>query len=149
VGPQHGSDSPDMHLGWWHLSAGVDRIGNDERSGGLHDECHLALPTVHGGSLWRGLRRHCRAVRWDLRYCKHTISSRRLGVIHLGSLCNFITPVAGASYYLAATCSAIIWGILADKLGRRPTLLAGTLGTCMANLVFGFAPSYKVAVFGR
>ncbi len=56
---------------------------------------------------------------------------------------------AGASYYLAATCSAIVWGILADKLGRRPTLLAGTLGTCAANLVFGFAPSYKAAVFGR
>lgn len=57
--------------------------------------------------------------------------------------------IAGASYYLAATCSAIVWGILADKLGRRPTLLAGTLGTCAANLVFGFAPSYKAAVFGR
>ena len=56
---------------------------------------------------------------------------------------------AGASYYLAATCSAIVWGILADKVGRRPTLLAGTLGTCCANLVFGFAPTYKVAVFGR
>lgn len=56
---------------------------------------------------------------------------------------------AGASYYLAATCSAIVWGILADKLGRRPTLLAGTLGTCCANLVFGFAPTYKIAVFGR
>lgn len=56
---------------------------------------------------------------------------------------------AGASYYLAATCSAIVWGILADKLGRRPTLLAGTLGTCVANLVFGFAPTYKVAIFGR
>ncbi|DBA97084.1 TPA: hypothetical protein ACH3X1_014854 [Trebouxia sp. C0004] len=57
--------------------------------------------------------------------------------------------ILGASYYLAATCSAIVWGILADKVGRRPTLLAGTLGTCAANLVFGFAPSYKAAVFGR
>lgn len=57
--------------------------------------------------------------------------------------------VAGASYYLAATCSAIGWGLLADRVGRRPTLLAGTLGTCCANLVFGFAPSYKIAVFGR
>lgn len=56
---------------------------------------------------------------------------------------------AGASYYLAATSSAIVWGILADKVGRRPTLLAGTLGTCCANLVFGFAPTYKVAIFGR
>ena len=60
-----------------------------------------------------------------------------------------ICTCAGASYYLAATCSAIVWGILADKLGRRPTLLAGTLGTCVANLVFGFAPTYKVAIFGR
>ncbi|MCJ1305506.1 hypothetical protein MMC08_008320 [Hypocenomyce scalaris] len=36
-----------------------------------------------------------------------------------------------------------------DTVGLRPTLLAGTLGTCVANLVFGFAPTYKVAIFGR
>lgn len=57
--------------------------------------------------------------------------------------------LSGASYYLAAMCSSIVWGMLADRVGRRPTLLAGTLGTCAANLVFGFAPSYPFAVFGR
>ena len=151
AGQQHGVCCPCMYDGRRHLASGSDGAWNDEHRRRFHHERHLAFPTIHGGGFRRSYRRHRGLVRRDLRRVPSEQAESSTSADLTFSTYNSLetTASAGASYYLAATCSAIVWGMLADRLGRRPTLLAGTLGTCVANLVFGFAPNYKVAVFGR
>ena len=57
--------------------------------------------------------------------------------------------IIGGSFFLAQFCSSFAWGVLSDRIGRRPTLLAGVAGDILSALVFGFAPNYYVAIFGR
>ena len=38
---------------------------------------------------------------------------------------------------------------MADRIGRRPVLIMGLFGTAISATVFGFAPTFWVAVFGR
>lgn len=57
--------------------------------------------------------------------------------------------ILGSSFYAAQLTSSLAWGRLSDMLGRRPTILAGTLGTVFAIAWFGMAPSYAQAVCAR
>lgn len=41
------------------------------------------------------------------------------------------------------------WGGLSDRVGRKPVLLIGCLGTMLSMLMVGFASSLWVAVVGR
>ena len=42
-----------------------------------------------------------------------------------------------------------MWGMLADRVGRRPVLLVGLAGSAVAPLIFGLADSLAVALFAR
>lgn len=74
-----------------------------------------------------------------------------LGLFFCSPLSYFFTYF----YYLgsAFSCGSLIgnmmWGILADKFGRRPVLLSGLVGTTFAALGFGFSPTFWSAVFFR
>ena len=39
-----------------------------------------------------------------------------------------------------------MWGMLADKVGRRPVLLVGLTGSAVAPIIFGMAGSLPVAL---
>ena len=52
-------------------------------------------------------------------------------------------------FFLGQALSTPFWGIASDRWGRRPALLIGLLGTCFGQAVFGFAPSYTVALLSR
>ncbi|GAB0132523.1 hypothetical protein EsDP_00000956 [Epichloe bromicola] len=54
-----------------------------------------------------------------------------------------------SAFTLAEFATGVMWGRLSDKIGRKPVLLFGLLGTAISVLVFGFAPSLPVALFAR
>lgn len=54
-----------------------------------------------------------------------------------------------SAFTLAEFSTGVLWGRLSDKIGRKPVLLFGLLGTALSVLVFGFAPSLPVALFAR
>lgn len=54
-----------------------------------------------------------------------------------------------SAFTLAEFATGVMWGRLSDKIGRKPVLLFGLLGTAISVLIFGFAPSLPVALFAR
>lgn len=44
---------------------------------------------------------------------------------------------------------AVQWGKLSNRVGRKPVLLCGLLGTSASLLMFGFSTSYFMALFSR
>jgi MFS family permease len=54
-----------------------------------------------------------------------------------------------SAFTLAEFSTGVLWGRLSDKIGRKPVLLFGLLGTAISVLAFGFAPSLPVALFAR
>lgn len=54
-----------------------------------------------------------------------------------------------SAFALAEFSTSVLWGRLSDRVGRKPILLMGLAGTGISMLVFGFATSLPVALFGR
>lgn len=55
----------------------------------------------------------------------------------------------GATYFYAYMLMQIPAGILADTLGARKTVTAGTLLAGVGSILFGFAPTVAIAFLGR
>lgn len=41
------------------------------------------------------------------------------------------------------------WGRISDKIGRKPVLIGGLIGTLISMMIFGFAKSFSVALLAR
>ena len=54
-----------------------------------------------------------------------------------------------ASFALAESLTGLWWGGISDRIGRKPVLLLGCLGTILSLLIVGFARSFWVALVGR
>ena len=61
----------------------------------------------------------------------------------------FWCGVLASSYFLAQLISSFPWGVISDRIGRRPVLLYGTLCVTSASLAFGLASSFPVAIASR
>jgi MFS family permease len=54
-----------------------------------------------------------------------------------------------ASFSVAQVASSPLWGRFSDRFGRRPALLVGLSGSCLAFLVFAFADSIAMLFLSR
>ncbi|ORY08249.1 MFS general substrate transporter [Basidiobolus meristosporus CBS 931.73] len=54
-----------------------------------------------------------------------------------------------SSFALAQVLTGIPWGMLSDRIGRRPVLLMGFFGTFLGTLLFGFSKSLAWAIVTR
>ena len=61
----------------------------------------------------------------------------------------FYCGVLASSYFLAQLISSFPWGVISDRIGRRPVLLYGTLCVTSATLAFGLSSSFSVAIASR
>eukprot|EP00697_Spironema_sp_BW2_P015705 gnl/Spiro4/6659_TR3438_c0_g1_i1.p1 gnl/Spiro4/6659_TR3438_c0_g1~~gnl/Spiro4/6659_TR3438_c0_g1_i1.p1 ORF type:complete len:456 (+),score=43.05 gnl/Spiro4/6659_TR3438_c0_g1_i1:179-1546(+) len=52
----------------------------------------------------------------------------------------------GSAYFFGQLLSSYAWGVLADRFGKRPTLMLGSLGQLVASICFGLSRSFWWAV---
>ena len=75
-------------------------------------------------------------------------------VVHLGAASNrdeagYAAGLLASSFMVGRGVTALVWGILADKFGRRPVLLVCCFAMTVFQLTFGFATSFGAALASR
>lgn len=54
-----------------------------------------------------------------------------------------------SSFFFAQFCTAIFWGYMSDRYGRRPIILLGLCGSAVASILFGLSKSLAWAIVSR
>ncbi|KAG9249297.1 major facilitator superfamily transporter [Calycina marina] len=62
---------------------------------------------------------------------------------------SFYAGLLISSFALAEAMTGMAWGSLSDRVGRKPVLLLGCIGTVMSLLTVGFSSNIWVALAGR
>ncbi|KAK3353613.1 major facilitator superfamily domain-containing protein [Lasiosphaeria hispida] len=62
---------------------------------------------------------------------------------------SFYAGLLISSFSLAEALMGMYWGGLSDRIGRKPVLLLGCVGTMFSMIMVGFAPNIWVALAGR
>ncbi|KAF8245398.1 MFS general substrate transporter, partial [Wilcoxina mikolae CBS 423.85] len=57
--------------------------------------------------------------------------------------------IMASSFALSQCLTGMLWGRLSDRVGRKPCLLLGLLGTTISVLGFGFASNFRTALTFR
>uniref|UniRef100_A0A7N0VNJ7 Major facilitator superfamily (MFS) profile domain-containing protein n=2 Tax=Kalanchoe fedtschenkoi TaxID=63787 RepID=A0A7N0VNJ7_KALFE len=61
----------------------------------------------------------------------------------------FYAGFVGSSYMVGRALTSIPWGVVADRYGRKPVLLCGTISVVVFNTLFGFSNKFWMAVVTR
>ncbi|KAF4456965.1 hypothetical protein F53441_980 [Fusarium austroafricanum] len=62
---------------------------------------------------------------------------------------SFYAGILISAFSLAEAAMGTYWGGLSDRIGRKPVLIIGSVGTMISMLIVGAAPTFGVALFGR
>ena len=62
---------------------------------------------------------------------------------------SFYSGLLVSAFAMAEACTAMIWGTISDRYGRKPIVLVGLAGTALSSLLFGFAKNYWLALLAR
>ncbi|KAK9170608.1 hypothetical protein Syun_002748 [Stephania yunnanensis] len=55
----------------------------------------------------------------------------------------------GASFMLGRVWSSYLWGIVADRYGRKPVMILGTISVAVFNTLFGLSSTFWMAIWTR
>ncbi|KAK5403204.1 hypothetical protein LTR06_010297 [Exophiala xenobiotica] len=62
---------------------------------------------------------------------------------------SFYAGLLISAFAMAEASTAMIWGNISDRYGRKPIILVALAGTALSSLIFGFAKRYWVALLAR
>ncbi|KPM39795.1 hypothetical protein AK830_g6796 [Neonectria ditissima] len=62
---------------------------------------------------------------------------------------SFYSGLLISAFSLAEAAMGMYWGGLSDRIGRKPVLMLGCVGTMLSMIMVGIAPNFWVALFGR
>lgn len=62
---------------------------------------------------------------------------------------SFYAGLLVSAYAVAEALTAMIWGTISDRYGRKPVVLVGLCGVAISSLLFGLAKQYWVALLAR
>lgn len=62
---------------------------------------------------------------------------------------SFYSGLLVSAYAVAEAFTAMFWGTLSDRYGRKPIVLAGLGGVAISCLILGFAKHFWVALLAR
>ena len=62
---------------------------------------------------------------------------------------SFYAGLVTSSFTFAEFSAGLFWGRLSDRIGRKPVLLTGLVGTALSVLIFGFSSNLTVALIAR
>jgi MFS family permease len=62
---------------------------------------------------------------------------------------SFYSGLLVSAFAVAEACTAMTWGTISDRYGRKPIVLTGLAGTALSSLIFGFATNFWVALAAR
>lgn len=62
---------------------------------------------------------------------------------------SFYAGLLVSAYAVAEALTAMGWGALSDRYGRKPVVLIGLGGVAISSLIFGLATKYWVALLAR
>jgi MFS family permease len=54
-----------------------------------------------------------------------------------------------SSFTFAEFTAGVFWGKMSDRIGRKPVLIMGLIGTAISMVVFGFSPNLPTAMTAR
>lgn len=74
---------------------------------------------------------------------------KSFGITHNDDQISLYAGLVTSAFAFAEFSTGVLWGRLSDKIGRKPVLVAGLIGTLLSMLVFGFASSLPIALLGR
>ncbi|CAH0056940.1 unnamed protein product [Clonostachys solani] len=61
----------------------------------------------------------------------------------------FYAGLLVSAFAVTEASTAVLWGMLSDRCGRKPIVLSGLLGVALSSLVFGLAENYWLALAAR
>jgi MFS family permease len=62
---------------------------------------------------------------------------------------SFYAGILVSAFAIAEASTAMIWGSISDRVGRKPIVLMGLAGTALSSLLFGFSTKYWMALVAR
>ena len=61
---------------------------------------------------------------------------------YTGEALGYHAGILAASFCGAQFCTSVLWGVISDRYGRKAAIVAGTLGSGLGMLIFGFAKTF-------
>lgn len=61
----------------------------------------------------------------------------------------FYAGYVGASFMLGRALTSVFWGVVADRYGRKPVIIMGTIAVVIFNTLFGLSVNFWMAISTR
>ncbi|KAJ6989101.1 protein ZINC INDUCED FACILITATOR-LIKE 1-like [Populus alba x Populus x berolinensis] len=74
---------------------------------------------------------------------------RDFGIAEREEDIGYYAGYVGSSFMIGRALTSVFWGIVADRYGRKPVILLGTLAVVIFNTLFGLSVNFWMAIITR